>query len=137
MYSSVQLTSKGFTIGSAKLKGVVDRDQKLKMAKTKDDNQNNELDHSKLQSLLKAQTKEAGVIKDDLKNHNIREFYFVQRQRLQNSICCTFEVAVDQLIVTSKYPGVAKGLYVASPSGFSLQCILTIMLLNKVEAVGR
>ncbi|GKA05393.1 hypothetical protein Tco_0684513, partial [Tanacetum coccineum] len=28
-------------------------------------------------------------------------------------------VAIDQLIVTSKYPGVAKGLYVASPSGQS------------------
>nr|GEV94377.1 poly [ADP-ribose] polymerase 1 [Tanacetum cinerariifolium] len=63
------LTSKGFIIGSAKLKGVVDRDQKLKMAKTRDGNQNNELDHSKLKSLLKAQTKEAEVIKDDLKNH--------------------------------------------------------------------
>nr|GEZ39540.1 poly [ADP-ribose] polymerase 1 [Tanacetum cinerariifolium] len=67
--ATVMLTSKGFTIGSAKLKGVVDRDQKLKMAKTRDDNQKNELDHSKLKSLLKAQTKEARVIKDDLKNH--------------------------------------------------------------------
>uniref|UniRef100_A0A6L2LPT7 Poly [ADP-ribose] polymerase n=1 Tax=Tanacetum cinerariifolium TaxID=118510 RepID=A0A6L2LPT7_TANCI len=55
--------------GSAKRKGAVDRDQKLKMAKTEDDNKNNELDPSKLQSLLEAQTKELWALKDDLKNH--------------------------------------------------------------------
>lgn len=55
--------------GGAKRKGAVDRDQKLKMAKTEDDNKNNELDPSKLQSLLEAQTKELWALKDDLKNH--------------------------------------------------------------------
>ncbi|KAK9067559.1 hypothetical protein SSX86_011670 [Deinandra increscens subsp. villosa] len=66
--------------GSSKRKGAVDRDEKSKMAKTEDcpstakTSKNNnsvdsDLDPSKLQSLLEAQTKELWALKDDLKKH--------------------------------------------------------------------
>ncbi|PWA70979.1 pseudouridine synthase family protein [Artemisia annua] len=47
------------------------------------------------------------------------QFMFDYRA-LASGIINEDEVVIDQPIGTLKYPGVAKGLYVASPSGFSL-----------------
>ncbi|XP_076905255.1 poly [ADP-ribose] polymerase 1-like [Bidens hawaiensis] len=57
--------------GSSKRKGAIDRDDKSKIAKTENNNTSgdSEMDPSKLQSLLEAQSKEFWALKDDLKKH--------------------------------------------------------------------